>query len=56
MDVDTIIKIINGVGFPIFVSVWLLLRYEPIIKANTEATINMTQVMQKCIGPQKAVE
>jgi hypothetical protein len=38
MSLQDIISLINGVGFPIFVSVYLLLSTNKLIQANTDAT------------------
>lgn len=35
MSLEAIISLINGVGFPIFVSVYLLLTTNKLIEANT---------------------
>lgn len=34
---ETIIHMVGSLGFPIFMCVWLLMRTEKIIKANTQA-------------------
>lgn len=36
MDIQSIISLINGVGFPIFVSVYLLLSTNKLIDNNTQ--------------------
>lgn len=36
MDINSIISLINGVGFPIFVSIYLLVTTNKLIENNTE--------------------
>lgn len=36
MDIQTIIQLINGVGFPIFVSVYLLISTNKLLENNTQ--------------------
>jgi hypothetical protein len=38
------ITVIQAVGFPIFVSLWFMLRTEKVIKANTEV---MSKILLK---------
>ena len=37
MELDIVIDLIRNLGFPIFVCLYFMLRFEKILKANTEA-------------------
>ncbi len=37
MEINTIIEVIKNLGFPIFVCLYFMLRFEKILKANTDA-------------------
>lgn len=37
---------IGTYGFPVFVCLWFMFRTEKIIKANTEAIINLSSLMK----------
>lgn len=43
---------IKEIGFPIFVSVYLLLRFEPQLARLSEAIAALTVVVQNCNGQQ----
>ena len=43
---DQAMNLIGAYGFPIFVCLWFMFRTEKIIKANTEAIINLTAKMK----------
>jgi hypothetical protein len=45
---------IKEIGFPIFVSVYLLLRFEPQLARLSEAIAALTVVVQNCNGQQYA--
>lgn len=47
MDIQTIISLINGVGFPVFVSVYLLLTTNKLIDANTQMLNDLKIEIQK---------
>jgi hypothetical protein len=47
MSIQDIISLINGVGFPIFVSVYLLLSTNKLIDANTQMLNDLKQEIQK---------
>jgi hypothetical protein len=47
MDIQTITSLINGVGFPIFVSVYLLLTTNKLIDANTAMLSNLKDEISK---------
>jgi hypothetical protein len=38
MDITQILQIINSVGFPIFVAVYMMVKFEGIIENNTKVT------------------
>jgi len=40
---------ITGVGFPISVAVFLLVKIEPAIKENTRATVALYEIIKKCV-------
>ena len=37
MEIDIITTLISNLGFPIFVCLYFMFRFEKILKANTEA-------------------
>ena len=37
LNADIVIDIIKNMGFPIFVCLYFMIRFEKILKANTEA-------------------
>jgi hypothetical protein len=39
------ISLIQTVGFPIFVVIWFMFRTEKVLKANTEAILNLTKLI-----------
>lgn len=41
------IELISNVGFPIFISLFLLFRIEKVVKANTEALTNLKIEIKK---------
>jgi hypothetical protein len=43
MDIASIITLINGVGFPIFVSVYLLISTNKLLAANTQMLENLSE-------------
>lgn len=43
MDISNIVSLINGVGFPIFVSVYLLISTNKLIAANTQMLENLSE-------------
>ena len=47
---DALVKLIGNLGFPIFVSIYLLTRVERAIKLLTENLSEMQAVMQHCAG------
>lgn len=47
MDIQTIISLVNGVGFPIFVSVYLLLSTNKLIENNTEMLSQLKEEISK---------
>jgi hypothetical protein len=47
MDIQTIISLINGVGFPIFVSIYLLVSTNKIIENNTKMLSDLKIEIQK---------
>ena len=50
MTLADIKDLIGGVGFPIFVAVYLLFKMAPIIAANTAAITRLTDAVDKlCI-------
>lgn len=44
-----LMNVITGVGFPIGVAVFLLVKIEPAIKENTRVTAALTEIIRKCI-------
>lgn len=46
MDLDSIIKFIQGVGFPIFVAVYLLVVFESTIRENTRVLRDLTKFLE----------
>lgn len=47
MDVQTIISLINGVGFPIFVSIYLLISTNKLIDSNTQMLNELKNEIEK---------
>jgi len=47
MSFDAIVTLISSVGFPIAVALYLLTTFNKSIKEQTEATIKLTEVIQK---------
>jgi hypothetical protein len=47
MDIQTIISLINGVGFPIFVSVYLLISTNKLIESNTQMMSDLKDEISK---------
>lgn len=51
MGVDEFIPLIQGVGFPVFVAVWLLVEQKKssdVINQNTAALAAIKEVMENC--------
>lgn len=44
---EGIIKLVKDVGFPIAISLYLLITQNTVIKKNTEATNNMSKVVKE---------
>jgi hypothetical protein len=42
-----IIQLISQFGFPIAMCLWFMFRVEKLIKANTEATTNLAELIKK---------
>lgn len=40
-------SLISSVGFPIFVSLWFMLRTEKVIQSNTEALLGIKEEIKK---------
>lgn len=40
------VNIVQSLGFPIFVCAWFMLRMEGIIKANTTATLELSEYVR----------
>jgi hypothetical protein len=47
MDIQTIISLINGVGFPIFVSVYLLVSTNKLLENNTQMLSDLKDEISK---------
>jgi hypothetical protein len=45
---ETIISLVNNVGFPITVALYFMFKTEKVIKANTEALFQIKQIVGKC--------
>jgi len=43
-----ILNAISTVGFPIVISLFLMIRIEKVIKSNTEAITSIRLIMDKC--------
>jgi hypothetical protein len=47
MEIDTIIQLINSVGFPIFVSVYLLFTTNKLLTENSKMLSELKEEIQK---------
>lgn len=47
MDITQIISLINSVGFPIFVSVYMMVNFQKIIENNTKVTEDLILKIQE---------
>ena len=41
-----IVEVISTVGFPIFITLWFMIRTEKVIKNNTEALIQVKEKLK----------
>lgn len=47
MDISSIIQLINGVGFPIFVSIYLLISTNKLLSENTKMLSDLKEEISK---------
>lgn len=47
LDIDTIIKLVQGLGFPVFVAVYLLVVNTKALKEHSEALAQNTSMLKE---------
>lgn len=47
LDIDTIIKLVQGLGFPVFVAVYLLVVNTKALKEHSEALAQNTNMLKE---------
>jgi len=55
-EVEAFTQIISNVGFPIFIALYLLLRFEKKLDANTESNDRLHDAIEKMLAEFRAVE